>query len=289
MLKRFNHLFENIYNSLQNVILINEDNILNIDDFVEFHFKLHVYYGNRISQYSPEDTEIVVKWMTRELKRRVAADITPFSKYDTSYQGPEWYKEIEDGKVFIIPIETREQGKYLDIIGKDLTQCLTYFRSLTPKEKSKFIKLSMEEVLKRYKEEFVGKPQENRDYKVVMTFEDGFKIVELLTAKGFCYHGKKASNCVGPQMYTDHKEFYIIYGLWNSNNSVKATIGLDRETSKIMELASFSPKYHPYIFEFIKSRDLLPGVHGGLSDDILLRYKPYIEYLAAKGIEKVEE
>ena len=46
------------------------------------------------------------------------------------------------------------------------------------------------------------------------------------------------------------------------------------------------PKYNPYIFEFIKSRDLLPGVHGGLSDDILMRYKPYIEYLAAKGIER---
>jgi len=281
-MNKFNHLFEKIHNSLQDVNLISEDNILNIDDFVEFYVSQYVYYGDRISKYSPEDTNIVVKWITREVKRRVATDTTPFSKYNSSHQGPEWYKEIEDGKMFIIPL-SREEYEYTRTIDKDLFRCLAYFRSLTPKEKSKFIKLSIEEVLKRYEEEFVGKPQENKDYKVVMTFEDGFKIVELLTAKGFCYHGKKASNCVSPQMYADHKENYIIYGLWNSNNSVKATIGLDRKRGTLNELASFSPKYYPYIFEFIKSRDLLPEVHGGLSDEILLSYKPYIEYLAAKG------
>ena len=288
MLKRFNHLFEKIHNSLQNVNLISEDNILNIDDFVEFFVKLNVYYGprgNRISKYSPEDTDIVVKWITREVKRRVATDTTPFSKYNTSHQGPEWYREIEDGKMFIIPVQSREESVYLSTLNTDLAKSLTYFRSLISKEKSKFIKLSMEEVLKRYKEEFVCKPQENNDYKVVMTFVGGFNIVELLTAIGYSYHGKKASNCVGPRMYTDHKEDCTVYGLWNSNNNAKATIGVNTKKGTIDELASFSPKYHPYIFEFIKSRDLLPGVHGGLSDAILLGYKPYIEYLAAKGIE----
>ena len=124
--------------------------------------------------------------------------------------GPKWYSSVKDGKIFKIPVQTIEEVDYLTYtLGNLVRDAMLYYKTVDKKEKSKVLKITLQDAIERYKKMFEGKPKENVDYKVVMGFDDGFKIVKLLSKKGYAYHGVGASNCVTPELYrAGHSQIY---------------------------------------------------------------------------------
>ena len=275
-------ILENIYTSA----ILNEDNLLNPDELIDFLVDWnHLDYNKELSN---DEKNLFKKWVSRDIKRKVAAETTCFRHYNKRMGGPKWYSTVKDSKIFKIPVQTIDEGDYLTYtLGNLVSGAMRYYKMVNEKEKSKVLKITLQDAIERYKKMFEGKPKENVDYKVVMRFDDGFKIVKLLSKTGYTYHGVGASNCVSPELFKTAE----IYGLWNPNNKVKATIGLQPKTNKINELASFSKKYTAYLFEFIKTNNLVP--HRGSSDETIIgedevfnNFPKYTEYLASKGINR---
>ena len=268
-------ILENIYTS----IILNEDNLLNPDDLIDYLMQS----VNSDTELSNDEKLLFKKWISRDIKKKVANETTPLRLYNKQMGGPEWYDTIKGSKIFKIPVKDIDESNYIQVLGEIVKNALKYFKIVDAKEKSKVMKITLQAAGERYVQMFEGKPKENVDYKVVMNFGDGFKIVKLLSKLGYAYHGKGASNCVAPEMCKrDNDE---IYGLWNPNNKVKATIGLKPKTNKIMEIASFSDKYAPYMFEFIKTNNLVPAASFIMGDELFDKFPAYAEYLASKGIQ----
>jgi hypothetical protein len=271
-------LLEDIYISMYSKNIIVEDNILNPDELIDY---LMTPVNSDI-RLSDDEKSLFRKWVSRDIKRKIASEPTPFRSYDPQKGAPEWHKSVKDGKVFKLPFSA-EEGNYLtNILGNLIRDALLYFKAIDAKEKSKVLKITLQDASQRYKKIFAGNPKENVDYKVVMKFNDGFKIVKLLTALGYSYQGEEASNCVSPEMCELGND--EIYGLWNPNNKAKATIGLEPNTNKILELAAFSEKYAPYLFAFIKANNLIPTGPFVIGDEIFDDFPEYHEYLSLKGI-----
>lgn len=273
-------ILENIY--ISNIL--NEDNLLNPDELIDYV----MWNANNHREFkilSDDDKNLFKKWISRDIKRKVANDVTPFRRYSKRMGGPEWYSTVKDGKVFKIPVKDIAEGEYLSKLETLVFNAVKYFTEIDAKERSKVMKITLQDAIQRYDEIFGKMPKENVDYKVVMNFEDGFKIVKLLTKLGYAYHGKGTSNCVSPEMCK--KGHTIIYGLWNPNNKPKATIGFDTSTpNRFGEVAAFSTKYAPHLFDFIKTNNLTPAKVHIIGDDLFRNLPQYDEYLKSKGFDR---
>lgn len=269
-------VLEQIYTST----ILNEDNLLNPDELIDFL----TVDSDRDAELSDEEKVLFKKWVSRDIKRKVANETTPYRRYNKRMGGEDWYSTVKGGKIFKIPaINIDEMNYTVYTLGNLVRGALRYYKMIDATEKSKVLKYTLQDAAEKNKKMFASKPKENVDYKVVMNFDDGFKIVKLLTKLAYAYHGKGASNCVSPEMCKRGND--EIYGLWNPNNKVKATIGLQPKTNKIVEIASFSDKYAPYMFEFIKTNNLVPAASFIMGDELFDNFPAYAEYLASKGIQ----
>lgn len=271
-------VLEQIYTSK----ILNEDNLLNPDDLIDF---LMMISADMDRELTNDEKAIFKKWVGRDIKRKVAAEVTPFEPYTKEMGGPSWYNTVKDGKIYLRPSRSMEAADYaVYTLGNIVRGALLYYKMIDAKERTKVLKITLQDAYKRYKKAYADKPKENVDYKVVMKFTDGFKIVELLSRLGYSYQGKSASNCVSPEMCKQGN--LEIYGLWNPNNKAKGTIALELNTNKILEVAVFSTKYAPYLFEFIKANNLVPVVGSFVGEDETFGDFPaYAEYLTSKGIQ----
>lgn len=260
-------------------LLLKEDNILNIDDLLSYAYD---YISNEYKMDA-----LFKKWVTREVKRYIATSETNFPTHTPNPNDPAWYKNVTNAKVFKYPVTDTNFISFL----KKITNCLQFYNLfMTDLEKGKLLKMTVEDVYKKYDDLMKGSLIEGKDFKTVLNFKDGFKIIKLLTPKAYEQHGAKASNCVSSGFFSNCdgklKSSTNIYGLYK-NTKAKATIGVDG--NKLSEVAFFSDKYRPYILEFIKKFNLKPDVYGGLSDEGLADWPPYEKYLDSIGFDREED
>ena len=110
---------------------------------------------------------------------------------------------------------------------------------------------------KKLNKKFEQNKEKQRDedgIEEIFTFDDDFKIVQLLSKYSYQREGNKMGHCVGGY----HGRENFIFSLRDQKNEPHCTIEFDQEEKSIIQIKGkanqeVKPKYHDYIIEFLNN------------------------------------
>ena len=94
------------------------------------------------------------------------------------------------------------------------------------------------------------------DTKIIMTFSDSYKMVQLLTKQAFQREGKLMKHCIGGYIATNNS---INYSLRDKNNTPHCTIEITNNYVKQIKGKTngiVKPKYINYVLNFLNEQDI---------------------------------
>jgi hypothetical protein len=180
------------------------------------------------------------------------------TKHDYQISDPEWVKNTFDFTYFDQNTE------------EEIYHIIDYFNSLEEIDLKKIYKEPYEVIQKKVadwdillkKKQLTTKNDtvENIDYKVLKSYNDGYKMVQLLSKKSYDIEGNKMGHCVGSAGYFNKKNI-VILSLRDSKNDSHATLEI-KNPNKIYQIKgkeNSAPikKYQPYIIDYIHEHKLI--------------------------------
>lgn len=121
---------------------------------------------------------------------------------------------------------------------------------------------SVEKVLIHYNK-MMSRINFNNGTKEILGFQDGYKVVQLMTSDAFKAEGKGMEHCLGREnYYAYYGKSHEFYSLRDNKNQPHVTIQVkDNEVVQIngKGATAVNGKYHKYVYEFVKGRNFRVG------------------------------
>ena len=256
--------------------ILNEDNVGNIDELVEYAVNHHFMYNA-----SP----LYTQWFVRELKRFVAQNDLNLPVYQPNDTPPSWAKSSHNLKKF----DVNHTTPIIDFCEK-AELALKVFIERTPNADAKLLKKSFEQLVQLADSALV----EGRDIHTVMKFDNNIRWVKLLSAFAFDLQGYQVGNCMDSSMFykssQESRKPNTISGHYSLFKGVQPKVTLAVDSNNVVyDLSVHSHHYNEYIVMFFRKYKLTPGVpdtRWSPWNEHLIGHPSYEDYLDEIGFDR---